>query len=425
MNSRRNSFLLFVYRLFVVPLGALIILLILPFHKKVRATIGLRLKRREWPEWTGQSPTLWIHCASGEFEYAKPLIREWKHRHPYWKIYVTYFSPSFKKGVESHPGVDASGPLPLDLPGPMRGFIKKLNPSLLAVARTDLWPELTATCAQLRVPVILFSATRRPLKFFEKLTKFAVRWRYQGADQIFTVSEKDKHELDKLKIGRPVKVLGDTRYDQVVERLRNPKPLPVKIRSHMPILICGSTWTPDEKVILAATTDLLKTGSLALILVPHEPTPAHLSALEKQLAQINLKSARFSTLEQWDGSSVLLVDQIGILAELYAKADLGFVGGSYVRTVHSVMEPLGAGLVTIVGPKHLNNREAIEFQNERLTDKIAMVNSARNAKAMTEILTNCLIDTELKSWKPKIQRAVLAKSTATTRVAQHLTDLIL
>jgi len=412
------------YRLVIVPIAALVVLALLPIHRKVRATIGLRLKARPWPDWIGTKPTLWIHCASGEFEYAKPLIKEWRGLHPDWKIYVTYFSPTFRRVVEGHPGVDACGPLPLDLPGPMRAFVKKLNPKLVAVARTDLWPEMTATCEHLRIPVVLFSATRAPLKIWERLFPSVLRWRYQGARQIYTVSASDKSELERLHLDRPLLALGDTRYDQVIARLENPKPLPLSFDSQRPVFICGSTWAPDEKVILAATAELVRQRKLALILVPHEPSEAHLKGLEKQLRQLQIPSSRLSTITTWTGSHVLLVDRLGILAELYGKADIAFVGGSFVKTVHSVMEPLAAGLVTLIGPRHRNNREAVEFQMENLAPGIQMVNSVPDSQAMEMFLNACLFHADREKWKPRIQGAVRARSTATTKVAAAMNDLL-
>lgn len=414
----------FLYRMLVIPLAAIAVLFLLPFHPKVRATLSLRLKPRAWPDWAGSAKVLWIHAASGEFEYAKPLIKRWRRTHPDWKIYVTYFSPTYRGSVESFPGVDASGSLPLDLPGPMRQFVRRLKPAVLAVARTDLWPELGQTCRRHGVPVILFSATRSPLRTWEKWLAFVLRWRYESADHLLTVSGSDRKELEALQVARPVLALGDTRYDQVIDRLANPKDIRLLKVSPAPVLICGSTWDPDEKVVLSATLALLKARKISLILVPHEPTAAHLADLEKRVRTYGLRSERLSALESWDGDSVLLVDRTGILAELYARADLALVGGSFTRSVHSVMEPLAAGLLTIVGPYHRNNREAIEFQDEMVSPDMSMVMKAKDADDLKDILANWLSQPDRSEWKAKIKQAVAARSAATERVAAYIEKVV-
>ncbi|MBL7689164.1 MAG: hypothetical protein JNJ49_14105 [Bdellovibrionaceae bacterium] len=76
----------------------------------------------------------------------------------------------------------------------------------------------------------------------------------------------------------------------------------------------------------------------------------------------------------------VLVDSVGLLAELYTLGQIGFVGGSFRGSVHSVMEPLAAGCITLVGPDHLNNREAIEFQSINVAaNECSAVLASKNA----------------------------------------------
>jgi 3-deoxy-D-manno-octulosonic-acid transferase len=417
--------LMLVYRVVFIPIAALVVMMLLPFHEKLRRTLGLRMRPRNWPDWVGTVPTLWVHCASGEFEYARPVLREWRQRHPNWKIYVTYFSPSFRKVIENHPDVDASGALPLDLPGPTQSFLRKLKPRALAVARTDLWPELAYACRKARVPVVLFSTTQAPFKPWQKLLKGIFRWRLEGADYILAVSSADKTEIDKLHLRRPVEVLGDTRYDQVLHRLQHPKEIKlIRPSTASPtILISGSTWPQDEHVLVNACTELITSGKLAWILVPHEPTPSHLLNIAARLRVAGLTSMRYSEIQEWNLTDVLVVDKTGILAELYTSADLAFVGGSFDRQVHSVMEPLAAGLVTFIGPRHRNNREAVEFQGEFLADGVAMVNAVHDSNDLKHALMRCLIHPDRTKWRSLIRGAVMKRSGATARVAARLDEI--
>ena len=105
---------------------------------------------------SGKSP-VWIHAASGEFEYAKPVIRELaKQGRP---VLVTYFSPTYADNVRKFPGVTASCPLPLDSRDEIEGFLNHFNPSALLIARTDTWPNTVFATAARQIPILLFSTT--------------------------------------------------------------------------------------------------------------------------------------------------------------------------------------------------------------------------------------------------------------------------
>jgi 3-deoxy-D-manno-octulosonic-acid transferase len=298
------------------------------------------------------------------------------------------------------------------------------------VARTDLWPELAAACHGARVPVVLFSATQGPLRWHQNLLKRIFRWRLEAADYIFTVSPADKLEIEKLNPHRPVEVLGDTRYDQVLHRLANPKEIKLPPRDQRsagtpPVLICGSTWPADEHVLTKAAAPLVKAGRLSLILVPHEPTPAHLAKIATRMKDAGLNHVLYNELNRWDQGTVLIIDKTGILAELYTRADIAFVGGSFSRQVHSVMEPLAAGLVTIVGPRHRNNREAVEFQNEELGDGLTMVNSCADSAAVERVLATFLGSHNRAEWRARIKGAVTSRTGASSKVAARLEEITL
>jgi len=382
--------MMFFYRLFFVPSLILMLPLVALFNAKVSEGLRLRRKRRTYSEFR-QRP-VWIHASSGEFEYAKSVIRELKNTYPSLPIVVTYFSPTYARNVENFPGVDFALPLPLDLPGPVSFFLKLIQPQLLLLSRTDFWPEVLTQTRKQNIPIHVFSYTQKSPDRMSSLARWVARWRLNMVDQIHCVSEEDKTNIRALNSITPVEVLGDTRYDQVRFRLDHPKDLPhlLKPSPDIPCLVAGSTWPEDETVLLAAVKPLLASRRLQLILVPHETDAKHLAAIKNQLAAHQLEFVLFSAREPWQPDQVLLVDEVGFLAELYSWGDMAFVGGSFKKTVHSVMEPLGAGLKTFVGPLHLNNREAIEFQSVRCAGH----------KAVTAILDS-------DSWRAEIEKHTL------------------
>ena len=382
-----------IYRWLIWPLLFLAFNTLALFNPKIRQ--GLKMRAGQpWLKWTrGQKP-VWIHCASGEFEYAKPVIRLLKSRFPETKILVTYFSPSVAQAAAKFQGVDFATPLPWERASDLKAFIQHHEPRALLIARTDTWPEMLRQAKEAGIPSLLFSATLSAQSGRAKgLGRWASKAVFENLDGIFCVTSDDALVFSELGFKDRTQVAGDTRYDQVMERLRNPKPIKESLftgQNPNDILVAGSSWPEDEAVLIEL---MVKDPELRLVLVPHEPTESHISSLTSLLAENKMTWIRYSQAATWPSETrVLIADQIGILAELYEKGRFAFVGGSYRKTVHSVMEPLAAGSLTFVGPLHTNNREAIEFktipisgeQGKRLTCVQVATDASEFAGFLTE-----------------------------------------
>ncbi|HEY1079790.1 MAG TPA: glycosyltransferase N-terminal domain-containing protein [Bdellovibrio sp.] len=311
----------------------------------------------------------WIHAASGEIEYARPVIRELKRQYPGTPVLVTYSSPSAKKILAGLSDVDVWASLPWDMPGPMNKFVQKWNPRALLISRTDVWPVLLQTVVNKKIPAILFSATFADNSSrLRGVTRHLTKYTLERLTEIHCVSAEDIENLKTLALKTPVVASGDTRFDQVFHRLENPKVLKNELIPSPEdfVFIAGSTWPEDEAVIVPALGKL-SAPPIKSIIAPHETTSEHLEALEKQIHSVGLKSVRYSQATQWPANTVLIIDQVGILAELYTWADVAFIGGSFKKQVHSVMEALAAGLPVMVGPYHRNNREALFYQKKNFS----------------------------------------------------------
>lgn len=339
-----------------------------------------------WCNWQPKQRPIWIHCASGELEYAKPIITRLKREKPELKILVTYFSPTIAEAARIFPGVDFACPAPWDQPKALAEFLTWHKPRALLIARTDTWPEMLRSAHRFGLPTLLFAATLPSRSGRARgLGRWLSRVSFQYLDQIFCVDQEDLASFASLGFAARTLIAGDTRYDQVNARLAQPRPVRDELfvaHNYEQILVAGSTWEEDEHVLLSSAQALQK--HLDFVFVPHEPTEAHLLKLEQQITQLGLKSVRYSSAQTWPLGTVLLVDQIGILAELYLKGRFAFVGGSFKKTVHSVMEPLAAGCITFVGPLHHNNREALEFKTIEIGRGFTCVQEITSSQSLTE-----------------------------------------
>ncbi|KYG63132.1 hypothetical protein AZI86_15575 [Bdellovibrio bacteriovorus] len=368
-----SSFVFFIYKYILAPIVYVLLQLLRPFLSgKLREMIEdknhslTNIKSSLSEDQIRASQPIWIHAASGEIEYARPVIRELKKRFPEIPLLVTYTSPSAKKILAQIPEVDVWASLPWDLSSSVQHFISRWNPRMLLFSRTDVWPVLAEVAHKNSVPMMLFSATfAENSSRLKGISRFLTRHTLGFLDEVHCVSAEDIQNLDALALKTSVVVSGDTRFDQVFHRLENPRALKNEL---MPspedfIFIAGSSWPEDETVLVTALAKL-KGLYLRSIIAPHETHEEHLTSLEAQLDSAGLKHVRYSKALQWHGDEILIIDQVGILAELYTWADVAFIGGSFKKQVHSVMEALAAGLPVMVGPHHQNNREALFYQKK-------------------------------------------------------------
>ena len=346
---------------------------------------GIKGRKRVFTELTNQlqiarplEKTVWFHFTSvGEFEQAKPLI-EAIYRET--RIVLTFFSPSVASNAQSYPYADAAVYLPLDTPRNAERLIQRIEPSLIVFSKFDIWPNLVWKAAKYSIPIIVVAGTLHAES--KRLARFAkpfFRSVHRHINVHCAISEADAARFQELcSPTHQIVVTGDTRYEQVYRRAISVEPntefipgqatlgrsLQTHIAMKRPILIAGSTYTEDEKVLLPAYQLLRQNDSEHfphLILVPHEPTPDRIKEIREHLDREELAYLCFSELtSEVDLSAVdvVIIDSVGLLAKLYGLADIAFVGGSFRGSVHNVMEPAAMAKPVIFGPTIQNAYEA-------------------------------------------------------------------
>jgi len=424
-----SVFAFYFYKLFLVPLAYIILQLMRPFlGGKLREMVEdknhgfYKIKHAGNEQKIADARPIWIHAASGEIEYARPVIRELKRQYPDVPILVTYSSPSAKRILEGLHDVDVWASLPWDVDFMVENFIRRWNPRFLLFSRTDVWPVLVSIAKKQNIPTALFSATfadnSSRLKGF---TRYLTRYALNHLSEIHCVSAEDIQNLQDLHLHVPVLASGDTRFDQVFHRLENPKALKNELIPSPEdfIFIAGSTWPEDEAVLLPALAKL-KHIYVRVIIAPHETTAEHLQHLENRMQELGLSFARYSQATSWNPKDILLIDQVGILAELYTWGDIAFVGGSFKKQVHSVMEALAAGLPVMVGPFHRNNREALFYQKKNYSSGmiVQVVHSSDDIVVLLERMKK--LQEQIPHIKEEIRAEIGKNRNSTLRVLSSL-----
>ncbi|MBC8086528.1 MAG: hypothetical protein H7Z40_04640 [Phycisphaerae bacterium] len=328
---------------------------------------------------------IWFHAPSvGEGLQARPVIDLLRATHPEVQIAYSYFSPSAEKFASSL-NVDMSGYLPFDSVKSAEMMIDMLAPVALFFSKLDVWPNLVRVAHSRGVKTGLLSATVAPASGRRgTLAGALLRDAYRALDFVGAIDAHNASRLEQLGVrGTTLQVSGDTRFDQVWERaqgVNRDSALLRSLHSNRPTLVAGSTWPADDAVLLPAWLNVRaqKPGA-RMVIAPHEPTAEHQKPIQEWAQTHNLKTRTVSDLlershvdesvqaatkealisGQQDNSDVIIVDRVGVLGDIYAVADVAFVGGAFHKAgLHSVIEPAAFGLPVVFGPAFHMSREA-------------------------------------------------------------------
>jgi 3-deoxy-D-manno-octulosonic-acid transferase len=229
-----------------------------------------------------------------------------------------------------------------------------------------VWPTLAREASRRGTRLGLVSATLAAGSSRRSGAASAIlRDAYARLDRVGAISTEDADRLVALGVpARRVTITGDARYDQVWARaagVDRESRLLAPLRDARPTLVAGSTWPADEAALLPAwARTVASRGGARLVIAPHEPTPAHLAPIEAWARESGLRVAR---LDAGPGAiaeaDVIVVDRVGVLGDLYALADLAFVGGGFhAAGLHSVLEPAAFGAGVLFGPRYGASRDA-------------------------------------------------------------------
>ena len=305
-----------------------------------------------------------LHSVSvGETLAAVPLVRALRHRYPTLPITVTTMTPTGSERAQSAFGKDVHHVyLPYDLPGAINRFLNVVDPKLVIIMETELWPNIITALHQRHIPLVIANArlSARSAKGYKKLGKFMAQL-LQRITLIAAQNEEDGERFVDLGLKRTqLTITGSLKFDISVTPELAARALTLRSQwaSRRPVWIATSTHEGEESLILDAHRRLLaRFPDLLLILVPRHPE-------RFDVARDMTQKRGFSYILRSSGeipsgsTQVVIGDTMGELMLLYGIADLAFVGGSLVeRGGHNPLEAAAHAIPVLMGPHTFNFKD--------------------------------------------------------------------
>ncbi len=317
---------------------------------------------------------IWVHAVSvGEVQAARPLINNLLQEYSSCKILVTTMTPTGADCVKQYLAGDVTHLyIPYDLPAAVKRFVSIIDPAILLVMETELWPNLFHYCQASNIPVVIINArmsenSARGYRYFSGFTRSML----ESVSLIIAQGEKDAERLIALGADKDkVNVTGNLKFDinlphGITEQTQT---LRKYLSVNRQVWIAASTHEGEEKIILDAFDKVLeKHSQCLLVIVPRHPER---SASVKELCfKRGLRVLCRSDGKECDENfQVFILDSLGELPTFYAAADVAFVGGSLTEVGgHNMLEPASLGLPVITGPHVFNFQEISQL----LLDEVA------------------------------------------------------
>jgi 3-deoxy-D-manno-octulosonic-acid transferase len=376
-------------------------------HGKYVAGLGERLGRLPLIESAGH-PIIWLHCVSvGETQAARPLAEAILERFPHHRLVVSTITLTGQRVAREVFGREAAAVIyfPFDWAWTVRRALNRVNPEMVLVMETELWPRFLLECRRRGIPVALVNG-RLSEKSFRgyKLVRAFIKRVLDCLDAALMQTEADAERIRALGLdGSRVEVCGNVKFDLLASR--DEAALTESLRERFslnqtePLIIAASTHSPEERILLRAFKELRAGGQgpggrARLLIAPRHPE--RFNEVAALLTSSTLEWSRRSEAprERDKTCDVILLDSIGELRAAYALACVVFVGGSLVPTGgHNVLEPAAGGACVVTGAHTTNFAAIIDAFLKR--DALLQLPPLREEEAVAElarVLTELLAD---------------------------------
>lgn len=303
-----------------------------------------------------QGGYIWFHAASlGEFEQGRPLMEAIKRAYPQQRILLTFFSPSGYEVRKNYEGADFVCYLPFDIKSQVVKFLDIVKPKTAIFIKYEFWSNYLHELKRRDIPTYIISAIFRPSQNFFKPGGEFFRKMLRCFTHLYVQDEGSRELLASININN-VSVVGDTRFDRVIDINRQAKKLPLiqQFTKDGFAWVAGSSWPADEEIFIKYFNER---PNHRLIIAPHEIHEEHLQYIESILKRptLRLSQANEQNITQAD---CLIIDCFGLLSSVYRYGRIAYIGGGFGSGIHNILEAAVYGMPVVFGTKYQKFKEA-------------------------------------------------------------------
>ena len=323
---------------------------------------------------------VWFHAASlGEFEQGRPLMERIRKEHPQYKILLTFYSPSGYEVRKNYEGADIICYMPVDTRLNAIRFLRLVRPVMAFFIKYEFWSNFLHILKHRGVPTYSVSSIFREDQVFFKWYGKSYANVLRCFTRFFVQNEESKRLLEGIGI-TDVDVVGDTRFDRVLQIKEAAKQLPIceafrkgsasassaeisasassaeaLPKAGYKVFVAGSSWPPDEEIFIRFFNEH---KDWRLLIAPHVIAEEHLKLILSLIKGKKVVRYTQTTPEEAAGADVLIIDCFGLLSSMYNYGDVAYVGGGFGVGIHNTLEAAVWNMPVIFGPNNKKFQEA-------------------------------------------------------------------
>ena len=300
---------------------------------------------------------VWFHAASlGEFEQGRPLMERIRKEHPQYKILLTFYSPSGYEVRKNYEGADIICYMPVDTRLNAIRFLRLVRPVMAFFIKYEFWSNFLHILKHRGVPTYSVSSIFREDQVFFKWYGKSYANVLRCFTRFFVQNEESKRLLEGIGI-TDVDVVGDTRFDRVLQIKEAAKQLPIceAFRGSYKVFVAGSSWPPDEEIFIRFFNEH---KDWRLLIAPHVIAEEHLKLILSLIKDKKVVRYAQTTPEEAAEADVLIIDCFGLLSSMYNYGDVAYVGGGFGVGIHNTLEAAVWNMPVIFGPNNKKFQEA-------------------------------------------------------------------
>lgn len=313
---------------------------------------------------------IWFHAASlGEFEQGRPLMERIRKDYPQYKILLTFYSPSGYEVRKNYEGADIICYMPVDTRLNAIRFLRLVRPVMAFFIKYEFWSNFLHILKHRNIPTYSVSSIFREDQVFFKWYGRSYAGVLKCFTRFFVQNEESKRLLEGIGIPA-VDVVGDTRFDRVLQIKEAAKQLPIceafrtgvassqsaDVPHHdFKVFVAGSSWPPDENIFIPFFNEH---KDWRLLIAPHVIAEEHLKLILSLIKGKKVVRYTQTTPEEAAEADVLIIDCFGLLSSMYNYGDVAYIGGGFGVGIHNTLEAAVWNMPVIFGPNNKKFQEA-------------------------------------------------------------------